>query len=317
MRWLQQQLDIDADLQLETVAGGLSNDNFILSGGEFSWFLKKAPTLTVHQSAHNVLREYKILAALQKTPVRVPRTIICCDDRSVIGAPFFIAEQVNGAALTAAAPRLYGMSPEAYPVFARQLVDAMLELHRQDWQQLGLAGIGWAGNFLERQVGRWLSQYRAIDSANHRLPHVEQLATWLQANMPPAQATVLVHGDYQLNNMLFATQLPPRLLALVDWELATLGDPLLDLASLIISWSDRGDVGGQQLADHYAAASGIDISRLDYYKVLAAWKQAIIAESRYVMAHRSDASEGQRRDYQWLERHIPALLEQAMVWAGR
>lgn len=317
MRWLQQQLDIDEVLQLAPVTGGLSNENFTLYGGGLSWFLKKAPTLTAHQSAHNVLREYTILKALQKTPVRVPRTIICCDDRSVIGAPFFIFEQVNGAILTEPMSRLHGMSYESYPVFARQLVDAMLELHQQNWQQLGLAGIGKADGFLERQVSRWLSQYRAIDSANRRLPHVEQLAVWLQTNIPPAQATVLVHGDYQLNNMLFAAQLPARLLALLDWELATLGDPLLDLATLIISWADRGEVAGQQLADHYAAASGIDISRLNYYQVLAAWKQAIIAESRYIIAHHAGVSDSKRRDYQWLETHIPALLEQALVWANR
>lgn len=319
-KWLNARMELSAEFHITPVRGGLSNDNFAIDCGSDRWLLRKAPALLAHHAAHNVLREFRILQALENSPVRAPKTVISCDDRNVIGTPFYIMERVDGVVLEGHLPELYALATDSYDIVAAEMIDALVEIHRLDWHQLGLATIGQPEAFLERQVDRWLTQYHS--QKVRILPHLDELAVWLRENRPAEQPVVVMHGDYQLGNMLFSRQLPARALAVIDWELTTLGDPLLDLASALISWPRVATTGPsiETIAQRYADASGRDVSNLNYYLVLAAWKRAIILESRFssmpaaVTAESVNATTNaaQQEARLHLEQFIPSLLQQAL-----
>ncbi len=311
-QWLATRLGPIEELTVIPVASGFSNNNYAIDCGGHRWLLRKPPLLTSHQSAHNVLREYRILEALQSTSVRVPKTVISCDDCSVIGAPFFIMDRVNGVVIDQRLPESYGLSAESLSVVAAEMIDTLVELHQQDWKSLGLQTIGCAEGFLDRQVERWLAQYRAGFCRDHHLPHLEEVADWLCSHRPSDQPAVIMHGDFHLGNLLFSQQPPARALALIDWELTTLGDPLLDLASALLVWPENEVVPAQQLACRYAQFSGFDLSALDYYRVLAAWKRAVILESRYrSLRNNKDLAAANPAALQHFELLIPQLLQKA------
>lgn len=274
------------------MTGGFSNENFALDCGSYRWLLRKTPVITSHQSAHNVLREYRVLRVLQDTRVRVPRIVVSCDDRTVLGTPFFIMDRISGAMVDRQLPALYTLAADSRLRLAQAMIDVLIALHQQDWRALGMEYLGRPDAFLERQVDRWLAQYRAIVDRYGPLPVdlglLLPVADWLRSCRPPQQLTVLLHGDFHLGNLLFSHQLPVRALALVDWELTTIGDPLLDLGSALLGWfypaHSRAVTTAptmQSLMNRYAASIHVNLQAMNYYLVLAAWKRAIILASRY------------------------------------
>lgn len=229
----------------EKFAGGQSNPTYKLTAGGKSYVLRRKPPGELLKSAHAVDREYRVISALQDTDVPVPRTYVLCEDEAVIGSMFYVMEYMEGRILWD--PAL----PEAADNNERAAIyDAMNKtmaaLHRVDVDAVGLADYGRPGNYFERQVGRWSKQYRA--SETQHIAAMEKLMTWLPANMPTDDGAVsLVHGDYRLDNMMFHPT-EPRVIALLDWELSTLGHPLADLANQCMAWMLPRDGGLQGLA---------------------------------------------------------------------
>lgn len=224
---------IGSDLLAEKFAGGQSNPTFKLTSNGVDYVLRRKPQGELLASAHAVDREFRVISALQNTEVPVPKTYVLCEDDSVIGSMFYVMEYMEGRILWD--PIL----PEAQSANERAAIyDAMnatlAALHNVDVEAVGLADYGRPGNYFERQVTRWSKQYRAseIDS----IPDMETLMRYLAANMPPDDGCVsLVHGDYRLDNMMFHST-EPRVIALLDWELSTLGHPLADLANQCMAW---------------------------------------------------------------------------------
>jgi len=224
---------IGSDLSAEKFAGGQSNPTFKLTSNGVDYVLRRKPQGELLASAHAVDREFRVISALQNTEVPVPKTYVLCEDDSVIGSMFYVMEYMEGRILWD--PIL----PEAQSANERAAIyDAMnatlAALHNVDVEAVGLADYGRPGNYFERQVTRWSKQYRAseIDS----IPDMETLMRYLAANMPPDDGCVsLVHGDYRLDNMMFHST-EPRVIALLDWELSTLGHPLADLANQCMAW---------------------------------------------------------------------------------
>lgn len=223
----------EGELTAEKFAGGQSNPTFKLTAGGSSYVLRRKPPGELLPSAHAVDREYRVLSALANTDVPVPRTWVLCEDESVIGSMFYVMEYLEGRILWD--PSL----PEASGNTERSAIyDAMNQtlaaLHNVDVNAVGLADYGRPGNYFERQLGRWTKQYRA--SETETVPAMEHLLQWLPANMPADDGSVsLVHGDYRLDNMMFHPS-EPRVIALLDWELSTLGHPLADLANQCMAW---------------------------------------------------------------------------------
>jgi aminoglycoside phosphotransferase (APT) family kinase protein len=228
-------------LSAEKFAGGQSNPTFKLSAGGEHYVLRRKPPGELLKSAHAVDREFRVISALRNTDVPVPRAYVLCEDESVIGSMFYVMEYMEGRIIWDP------MLPEAADNAERSAVyDAMNQtmaaLHNVDIDAVGLNDFGRPGNYFERQLGRWTKQYRA--SETQHIPAMEKLMTWLVANMPEDDGTVsLVHGDYRLDNMMFHPT-EPRVIALLDWELSTLGHPLADLANQCMAWMLPRDSDG-------------------------------------------------------------------------
>ncbi|MEM1153154.1 MAG: phosphotransferase family protein [Pseudomonadota bacterium] len=245
---------LDGPVTAEKFAGGQSNPTFKLTAGEASYVLRRKPPGELLKSAHAVDREYRVITALRDTTVPVPRTFVLCEDDAVIGSMFYVMEYMEGRILWD--PLL----PEAADNTERAAIyDAMNEtmaaLHNVNVESVGLSDYGRPGNYFERQVSRWSKQYRA--SETQPIPAMETLLEWLPANMPADDGAIsLVHGDYRLDNMMFHAQ-EPRVIALLDWELSTLGHPLADLANQCMAWMLPREGGIKGLAGVDRASLGI------------------------------------------------------------
>ena len=245
---------IDSGLIAEKFPGGQSNPTFKLTAGGRHYVLRRKPPGELLPSAHAVDREFRVISALQNTDVPVPKTYVLCEDESVIGSMFYIMEYMDGRILWD--PVL----PDAKDNAERSAIydsmnQAMAALHNVNVESVGLSDFGKPGNYFERQLARWTRQYRASETGT--VANMETLLAWLPANMPEDDGTVsLVHGDYRLDNMMFhATE--PRVIALLDWELSTLGHPLADLANQCMAWMLPRDSSMKGLAGVDRASLGI------------------------------------------------------------
>jgi aminoglycoside phosphotransferase (APT) family kinase protein len=287
-------LDAPRDLTAAPIGDGHSNVTFVLSTGVV---LRRPPRGPLPPSAHDVLREARLLRALESTPVRVPRVLAVCDDPAVIGAPFYVMERVNGEVITDSIPAPLD-NPEARRRIAEELVEALVELHGIDWTAIGLEGFGKPTGYLERQLRRFTGLWE--HNRTRELPVVEEVGRWLAANLPESPPATIVHGDFRLGNTMFAPAAPARLVAILDWEMATIGDPLADLGYLLTHWTQAGDVLGKfnlnnvtlqpgfptraELTARYEERSGRSVQALDWYVTLALWKAVVFMEGNYKRA---------------------------------
>ena len=254
-RYLEQHIDgFSGPVTAEKFAGGQSNPTFKLSASGKSYVLRRKPPGELLKSAHAVDREFRVISALQDTDVPVPRTYVLCEDDSVIGSMFYVMEYMEGRILWD--PVL----PEARDNTERAAIydamnNTMAALHCVDVDAVGLSDYGRPGSYFERQLSRWSKQYRASETQN--IAAMETLMSWLPANMPPDDGAVsLVHGDYRLDNMMFHPT-EPRVIALLDWELSTLGHPLADLANQCMAWRLPREGGIKGMAGVDRKALGI------------------------------------------------------------
>ena len=218
-------------LQVEQFKGGQSNPTFLLSAGGKQYVMRRKPPGALLQSAHAVDREYRVISALATTGVPVARTYALCEDESVIGTMFYIMDYVQGRILWD--PALSGMTPDERRAIFDEMNRVIAALYSFDYQAVGLETYGKPGNYLERQVARWTKQYRA--SETERIEAVENLIEWLPKNIPADDETRIVHGDFRIDNVIFHPT-EPRILAVLDWELSTLGHPLSDFAYHCMTW---------------------------------------------------------------------------------
>jgi len=225
----------EGPLQVQQFKGGQSNPTFLLSTPESeqaSYVLRRKPPGRLLPSAHAIEREYRVMSALRASAVPVPRTFCLCEDEAVIGSAFYVMEHVAGRILWD--PALPGMSPAERAAIFDSMNATIAALHGVDYAAAGLADYGRPGNYLARQIGRWATQYRA--SETEPIDAMERLIEWLPAHVPASEAASLVHGDYRLDNLVFhATE--PRVVAVLDWELSTLGHPMADFAYHALAWS--------------------------------------------------------------------------------
>ena len=275
-------------LTVRQFRGGQSNPTYYLATPERAYVLRRKPPGKLLPSAHAVDREYRVLTALAGTGVPVPRTYLLCEDPAVIGTVFYVMEYVPGRVLTD--PRLPEQTPAERAAIFDSLNDVLARLHRVDWQGIGLGDFGKPGNYFARQIHRWTQQYRA--SETERIEAMERLIAWLPANIPPGDETTLVHGDYRLGNTLVHPT-EPRIVAVLDWELSTLGHPLADLAYNMLPFRLRPDqfegFAGQArpegipseaeyLAAYCRRTGRPGIPQWDWYVAFAMFRLAAIAQ---------------------------------------
>ena len=233
-RWLRGHIEgYSGPLSVEQYKGGQSNPTFRLGAGGRRYVLraKPGPAAKLLPSAHAVEREYRVMSALAAAGIPVPKMLALCEDESVIGRAFFVMECVEGRVLWDQS--LPGMAPSERGAVYDEMNRVIAALHRVDYAAVGLADYGRPGNYFARQIGRWTKQYQA--SETEKIPAMDRLIEWLPSHVPPGDETAIVHGDYRLDNLVFHPT-EPRILAVLDWELSTLGHPLADFAYHCMSW---------------------------------------------------------------------------------
>ena len=307
--WLDRNLPElgDGPLEAAVIHGGTSNVIISLNRGGQTMVLRRPPATPPPNSEKAILREARLLQALNHTDVPHPHCYGTCDDSSVIGAPFYVMELVEGWAGDLHDEKIHHRAPfdkapyEYGVIYA--MADGLVALANVDYKAVGLEDFGKPERFLERQVERWSSQlasYKDLyDYPGRELPGYDLTVSWLSANTPATSVTGIIHGDVGTPNALFADGPPARLTALIDWELSTIGDPLIDLAWLTTQlrderWPDVVAEGAlynianmptrQEVARYYAAGTGRDISNFDYYLVLAKFKAGCILEYKVAQA---------------------------------
>ncbi|MEC3953636.1 phosphotransferase family protein [Nocardia sp. CDC153] len=272
------------------IAGGKSNLTYEIGDGTSAWIVRRPPLGHVLATAHDMAREHRVITALAGTGVPVPATYALCEDTEIIGAPFYVMERVLGTPYRTAT-ELEALGAERTRVIAEGLIDTLADLHTVDPIAVGLQDFGHPDGFLERQVRRWKKQLDA--SYSRDLPAADELHRLLAKHLPAQSPTGIVHGDYRLDNVLVDDT--DRVAAVIDWEMATLGDPLTDIGLLLVyqRMSDRGMIGVSDVAlapgypgesevlDRYSTRSGRDISDIGFYVALASFKLAVISEGIY------------------------------------
>jgi aminoglycoside phosphotransferase (APT) family kinase protein len=310
-------------LEAERIGEGHSNFTFLVRRGDVRVVLRRPPRPPLPPSAHDVLREARLLRALESTAVRVPRVIAVGDDESVLGVPFYVMEEVHGSVVTSDVPRAID-TEDGRRRLCEELVDALVELHAVDWRACGLEGYGKPTGYLERQVRRFTGLWDF--NKTREVPVVEEVRDWLADNLPESSESTIVHGDYRLGNVMVADEPPARLVAIFDWELSTIGDPLADIGYLTVTWAQADDpddttyarlsaatrrpgfMTREELTARYEEQSGRSVSALNWYQALAMWKAAVFMEGnfkRYTLGASDDPY------LALFDEGVPALAEKA------
>ena len=287
------------EVRASPIGEGHSNVTYLVERGEREFVLRRPPRPPLPPSAHDVLREARLLRALWETPARVPEVLAVGADENIIGAPFYVMERVLGDVIVTSMPPALD-NPSERANTAGELIEALVEIHAVDWRAAGLEGFGKPTGYLERQLRRFLGLWEL--NKTREIPAVESVGGWLAENMPESGPATIVHGDFRLGNTLFAPGTPARLSAVLDWEMATIGDPLADLGYLCMMWAEAGDpTGGMrdalgavtraegfptraEMISLYEQRSGRSMSDIRWYMTLALWKSVVFMEGNYKRA---------------------------------
>lgn len=288
----------EGELEFSLISGGRSNLTYLVRGGGKQWVLRRPPLGHVLPTAHDMAREFRVLAALADTDVPVARPFALCEDLEINGSTFYVMEYRAGVVLAERIPNGFATTEEDRRRISVALVDTLVRLHAVDYRAVGLEDFGRPDGYLERQVRRWSQQWERSKTAE--APEIEELIRRLNTALPTSPAPTIVHGDYRLGNMALDERDPGRVSAIFDWEMATLGDPLADVGYTLIYWTEAGDpqaAGGisavspfttlpgfftrADIVNEYARRSGRNVDAVDFYQVLALYKLAVISEGIY------------------------------------
>ncbi len=297
-RYLAGVLPGDGELSVERHQAGHSNETFFIRRGSTEWVLRRPPRPPYLPTAHDVKREYTVLKALAGTDARAPRPALFCEDESVIGAAFYMMEKVDGYVIRDRLPPWLDSDADRKRI-GEELIDAAAELHSVDYRSVGLENWGKPTGYIRRQLVRWGKQLDGATKLTRPLPDFETVASWLEEHQPTEQQPAIVQGDYKLDNVMYGPAAPARLVAILDWEMATIGDPLADIGWMLSFWLDPGDepdglhgalsdvfnTSGWStrtaLIDRYEQRAGRSMTDIRFYTALAIWKLGILLEGSY------------------------------------
>lgn len=294
---------IDQSFSVRQFQGGQSNPTYLITAGEHQYVLRKKPPGKLLKSAHQIEREYQIMTALRDTPVPVPVTRLLCEDSTVIGTPFYVMDFVPGRVFSH--PTLTEMDRSQRAPLYRSLAETLAELHNVDWRAVGLEGFGRPSGYIERQIDRWSKQYQATSA--EPLPSMAALMKWLPENAPVDDEVTIAHGDFRLGNVIVHPQ-EPRVVAVLDWELSTLGHPLADLAYCCLmyhmppdlptlpglvgySLEENGLPREREFLDWYAGKTGrAEIPHWNFFLAFSLFRLAAILQGIYARALQGNAA---------------------------
>jgi aminoglycoside phosphotransferase (APT) family kinase protein len=281
-------------MEVTQFAGGFSNLTYCLKTGTKEYVLRRPPFAVNIKSAHDMGREFKVLSLLKKCYGKVPEPVVFCEDTEVMNAPFYIMERLQGTILRATSAPKMQLAPEILRASSQALVDNLITLHGLDIEATGLIQLGRPEGYVQRQVEGWIKRY--YNSETDKIESLDNIATWLKANLRGEQPGVFIHNDYKYDNVIFNPDNLAEIVGVLDWEMATVGDPLMDLGGTLAYWSEPGDsdeikffnltwlpgnLTRQEVIAHYAKASGRDVSNILFYYLFGLYKNAVIAQQIY------------------------------------
>lgn len=316
---------VRGELSASLISGGRSNPTYRITDAEQAWVLRRPPYGHILPSAHNMKREFTVIKSLADTPVPVPETVLMCEDEKVIGAPFYIMELVDGRPV-GTVEQATAITPEARYQLGIDLADTLAELHSLNPAAVGLGSFGRPTGYLERQLNRWALQWEA--SQVEERPEVSALLDKLRRAMPTSHFPGIIHGDVKLDNVLVAPDDPGNIAAVLDWEMAAVGDTLADVGIMLSFWDQTGEVDNPltrglarldgfptrvELLDRYAVRRGITLPDIDWYVIFADVKVAVILEG-IAIRHTKGHTVGEGFDD--IADMVGPLLERALDFAA-
>src|ERR1700687_1739969 len=286
-KYLRGKLEGGELLAIEQFPGGHSNLTYLLRTPIREYVLRRGPLGPVAPKAHDMAREYMVLKAVHPVFTPAPQVFHLCEDTSIAGAIFFVMERRHGIVVRDHIPPELAAYPDYPEQVSRGFVDCLVDLHAVDIEKHDLVSLGKPAGFLERQVRGWVERWNRAKT--EEIPLMERLIQWLTDHLPVSPAPSLVHNDFKLDNLMLDLNDPGRIEAVLDWEMATVGDPLVDLGLILCYWSQPSDPGGMKasltsepgwfsrdkLIGRYAQQTGRDVSRINYYEVFALFKLAV------------------------------------------
>lgn len=287
---------IVSELHVMQFPSGHSNLTYLLRVGERELVLRRPPFGAKIATAHDMQREFNILSHLMNVYPKVPRPLIYCEDPAVLGAPFYIMERLQGVILRNAAPNGLQLTVDQMRSLSENFVDNLVDIHQLDYQAAGLGDLGHPEGYVRRQIEGWTRRYH--NARTDDIPEIQRVADWLAENMPAEVGASMIHNDYKYDNLVLNPEQLSEIVGVLDWEMATVGDPLMDLGTSLGYWVDPddppqlqsmafglttlpGNLNRRQLAERYARRSGLDLTNLTFYYVYALFKIAVIVQQIY------------------------------------
>lgn len=290
--YLQASLGLSGELEVEQFPRGFSNLTYLIRLGHTEMVLRRPPFGATVKTAHDMGREYRILSALKPVYPKVPRPLLYCQDETILGAPFYVMERLHGVILRNKPSQ--ELTPERMRGLSEALLDALVELHQFDYRAAGLSDLGRPEGYVERQVSGWAKRYEA--ARTDEVSGMERAVRWLAEHQPRSYGAALIHNDFKYDNLMLEPHQPTRVVAVLDWEMATLGDPLMDLGTTLGYWAQAdsppglrgfglthlpGNLTRAGLAQRYAEKTGADLSHIVFYYVFGLFKVGVIMQQIY------------------------------------
>ncbi|HYL63873.1 MAG TPA: phosphotransferase family protein [Candidatus Methylomirabilis sp.] len=290
----------EAGFSVQQFPSGHSNLTYLVQLGGIRMVLRRPPFGSKVKSAHDMGREFRVLSKLHDAYPPAPKVLLHCDDQSILGAPFYLMEPVNGIILRREPPAGLAFTPETARSVCEALIENLARMHRIDYAAIGLEDLGKPQGYVERQVRGWTERY--YGSKTHEIAEVEHVAQWMQRNLPVSSDATLIHNDYKFDNVVLDPGNLAHIIGVLDWEMCTIGDPLSDLGSTLAYWVEAkdsaelqtlrwgptnypGSMTRRELAERYGRITHRDVSNLAFYLVFARFKLAVIVQQIYYRYH--------------------------------
>jgi aminoglycoside phosphotransferase (APT) family kinase protein len=323
----------DGALEVAQFRGGHSNLTYLLRIGGHEWVMRRPPHGPLPPGGHDMAREYRVLLRLADAYEPAPRAVLLCDDPAIIGAPFFIMERRSGIVIRKREPfpNALAASPAKLRRISEGFIDALADLHRVDYERIGLGGLGRPDGFFGRQVKGWMERWERAKT--REVAMMNRLGAWFASHIPAAQPPAILHNDFFLHNVMIDGRDPGHVVAVLDWEMSTLGDPMVDLGIALAYWRDPGDppsllalnpaenhtlmpgfMTRAELIERYARRSGRDVNMIDFYVAWAFWRTSTVIEQLYARYARRLTTDER---YAAMSAEAPVLAEAAASFARR
>lgn len=319
----------EGPLDVEQFPGGHSNLTYLLRFGDHEFVMRRPPLGPVAPTAHDMGREYRVLVAIWSVFPPAPRPYLLCEDLGIIGAPFYVMERRRGIVVRREIPAEIGDNLGLRRRVSEAVVDTMVGLHAVDYAAVGLGNLGKPAGFVERQVKGWAERWEG--AKDREVPAINQLAKWLAERIPTPTAATLVHGDLKLDNVMLDSKDPGHVVAVLDWEMCTAGDPLVDLGLLLCYWGHVGDPTARrdsvpsvtagpgwltrdEIINRYRKKTGRDVSKIAFYEILAMYKIAVVIQQIYIRYRRGQTQDERFKEF---DKRVVGLAEVALEVAER